>query len=245
MTLAAVFLVVIFSAPSAPPLVAEHPIASRTTPASVAPATAANQDQAIQDQATTDPPAAPSAQNPPPSSKPPSTSASPTPVSPSQTPPAVKRSHHKKRVHPANCGSMPAPTVRAASGSTQASGDPTPSGTAPAPAVVSSSTNCPPPKVIVRQGGTSEPSIQLAGGAAAGQTSNQRDTANQMLDATEANLKKLAGKQLAPNEQDMVSQTRQFIQQSKAAVEAGDLERARTLAWKAQVLSEELVKPAK
>jgi iron uptake system EfeUOB component EfeO/EfeM len=64
-----------------------------------------------------------------------------------------------------------------------------------------------------------------------------------MLDTTEANLKKLAGKQLTPNQQDMVSQTRQFMQQSKAAVEAGDLERARTLAWKAQVLSEELVKP--
>jgi iron uptake system EfeUOB component EfeO/EfeM len=64
-----------------------------------------------------------------------------------------------------------------------------------------------------------------------------------MLDTTEANLKKLAGKQLTPNQQDMVSQTRQFMQQSKAAVDAGDLERARTLAWKAQVLSEELVKP--
>ena len=64
-----------------------------------------------------------------------------------------------------------------------------------------------------------------------------------MLDATEANLKRLAGKQLTANQQDMVSQTRQFMQQSKAAVEAGDLERARTLAWKAQVLSEELVKP--
>jgi iron uptake system EfeUOB component EfeO/EfeM len=66
-----------------------------------------------------------------------------------------------------------------------------------------------------------------------------------MLDATEANLKKIAGKQLTANEQDMVNQTRQFIQQSKAAVEAGDLERARTLAWKAHVLSDELVKPEK
>jgi iron uptake system EfeUOB component EfeO/EfeM len=134
---------------------------------------------------------------------------------------------------------MPAAVGQAASGSTAPSGDP-----APATASAATSTaNCPPPKVIVRQGGTSEPSIQLAGGADPGQTSNQRDTANQMLDATEANLKKLAGKQLTPNQQDMVSQTRQFMQQSKAAVEAGDLERARTLAWKAQVLSEELVKP--
>jgi hypothetical protein len=43
----------------------------------------------------------------------------------------------------------------------------------------------------------------------------------------------------------MVNQIRQFMEQSKAAVEAGDLERARTLAWKAQLLSDELVKPPK
>lgn len=98
--------------------------------------------------------------------------------------------------------------------------------------------------MIVRQGGTSEPSIQLAGGAA-GQASHERDTANQMLGTTEANLKKVAGRQLSPNEQDMVNQARQFMEQSKAAVAAGDLERARTLAWKAQLLSEELVKPEK
>ncbi len=96
----------------------------------------------------------------------------------------------------------------------------------------------------MRQGGTSDPSIQLAGGAD-GTTSHERDTANQMLAATEANLKKIAGQQLNSNQQDMVNQIRQFMEQSKAAVRDGDLERARTLAWKAQVLSEELVKPAK
>jgi hypothetical protein len=97
--------------------------------------------------------------------------------------------------------------------------------------------------VIVRQGGTAEPSIQLAGGAAS--ASQQRDTANQMLGTTEANLKKIAGRQLTSDQQNMVNQIRQFMEQSKAAVGDGDLERARTLAWKAQVLSEELVKPAK
>jgi hypothetical protein len=66
-----------------------------------------------------------------------------------------------------------------------------------------------------------------------------------MLAATEANLKKIAGQQLSSNQQDMVNQIRQFMEQSKAAVEAGDLERARTLAWKAQLLSDELVKPPK
>jgi len=55
----------------------------------------------------------------------------------------------------------------------------------------------------------------------------------------------IAGHQLSSNQQDMVNQIRQFMGQSKAAIDSGDLERARTLAWKAQVLSEELVKPEK
>jgi hypothetical protein len=107
------------------------------------------------------------------------------------------------------------------------------------------STNCPPSKVIVRHGSTPEPTVDLAGGTPGGQTSHQRDTANQMLETTQANLKKIAGQQLSSNQQDMVNQIRQFMDQSKAAVDAGDLDRARTLAWKAQLLSEELVKPEK
>lgn len=95
----------------------------------------------------------------------------------------------------------------------------------------------------MRQGGSAEPSIQLAGGAVGDQAARQRDTANRMLGATQLNLKKIAGLQLNPKQQDMVSQIRQFVAQSKSAVAAGDFERARTLAWKAQLLSEELVQP--
>ncbi|HWY04793.1 MAG TPA: hypothetical protein VNX60_14050 [Candidatus Acidoferrum sp.] len=84
----------------------------------------------------------------------------------------------------------------------------------------------------------------MAGGTTGNQASPQRDAANQMLGSTEENLKKIAGRQLSSDQQDMVNQIRQFMEQSKRAVGDGDLERARTLAWKAQVLSEELVKPA-
>jgi hypothetical protein len=63
-----------------------------------------------------------------------------------------------------------------------------------------------------------------------------------MLGTTDANLKQIAGRQLSATQQAMVNQIRQFMHQSKKAVVDGDLERARTLAWKAQVLSEELVK---
>jgi len=66
-----------------------------------------------------------------------------------------------------------------------------------------------------------------------------------MLGTTEANLKKIARRTLSSTQQDMVNQIRQFVEQSKAAVGDGNLERARTLAWKAQLLSEELIKPGK
>jgi hypothetical protein len=97
----------------------------------------------------------------------------------------------------------------------------------------------------VQDGGTSEPSIQVAGGATGEQTNQQRNTANEMLDVANGNLKKISGHQLTSEQQDMVSQIHQFMDQSKTAVKDGDLERARTLAWKAQILSEELVKPEK
>jgi hypothetical protein len=95
--------------------------------------------------------------------------------------------------------------------------------------------------VVVRQGGTSEPSIQLAGSKPSDQA-HQRDT-DQMRAATEDNLKKIADRQLTPAQQDMVNQIHQFMDQSKTSVQSGDLDRARTLAWKAELLSEELVKP--
>lgn len=93
----------------------------------------------------------------------------------------------------------------------------------------------------MHNGGTAEPSIQLTGPEAP----HQNDTGAQLLATTDGNLKKIAALQLTESEQEMVSQIHQFVDQSKAAVAAGDAERARTLALKAQTLSEELIKPAK
>src|SRR5208337_2910116 len=182
--------------------------------------------QPWQDQAT-----APAQSPPAPSQQPSSSTPAQKSTSQGQTKTAP-RYHHRKRTLPPNCNPAPARQT----GSASAPADP--------PATASAPTNCPPPKVIVRQGGAPDPNIQLAGGTSGGQTSHERDAAN-LLESTEANLKKIAGRQLTPSQQDMVNQVRQFIDQSKKAVDAGDLERARTLAWKAQLLSEELVKPDK
>lgn len=105
--------------------------------------------------------------------------------------------------------------------------------------------DCPPPKIIVRHGGSKEPSIQLAGGPTAEQSAQQRNAINELLTVSDQNLKKAADMQLSGAQQDTVLQTRQFMEQSKAAMASGDFERARTLAWKAQLLSEDLAKPEK
>jgi hypothetical protein len=156
-------------------------------------------------------------------------------------PPTAKTANSKKRRKArknsaANCNST-APNAKpansATASNTSASGAKTPP------------SNCPPTKVIVQQGSTTEPSIELAGGASGAQASNERNTAIQMLETTEANLKKVEATQPDSSQQEMIKQVRQFMDQSKAATSAGDLDQARTLAWKAQLLSEELLKPQK
>jgi len=83
----------------------------------------------------------------------------------------------------------------------------------------------------------------LVGGKGAEQASQQRSTTKQLLESTEENLKKVAGGQLSASQQEMVNQIRQFMEQSRAAVSAGDVQRGHNLALKARLLSDELVKP--
>jgi len=103
--------------------------------------------------------------------------------------------------------------------------------------------NCPPSKKVVSNGGTAEPTIRLVGGAKIAQASDDHSTTEQLLGATEENLKKIAGRQLDSTQQETVNQINQFVEQSKAAVAAGDADRGHNLALKARLLSDELGKP--
>jgi len=67
--------------------------------------------------------------------------------------------------------------------------------------------------------------------------------AAQQLAATEENLKKLSARELNADQQQTLNQIREFMEQSRQATAAGDLERAQNLASKARLLSDELVKP--
>lgn len=144
----------------------------------------------------------------------------PAPANPSQTKPATHRPHKKKT--PPNCS---------------AAANPVTSTTADSPLPP-----CPTPKKVVHNGGSPEPTVQLTGDTTAQQAAQQRSI-DQVTAATEANLKKVAGRELTSSQKDMVSQIKQFMDQSKEAVAAGDLERGHNLALKAQLLSDELVKP--
>src|ERR1700758_221833 len=158
----------------------------------------------------------------------------PTPSSAS-----AKRKRHKKKIDQPDCGSSAA----AAQNSTgTAAADPASGQTSAPGSATQPPANCPPPKIIVQQGGTKEPSIQLAGGPNTDQAAQKRGAVSQLLETTDQNLKKAAGMQLSAEQQDTATQARQFIEQSKAALAAADLERAHTLAWKAELLSEDLLK---
>jgi hypothetical protein len=173
--------------------------------------------------ATTDPSTPQATQSPQPA---PSATGS-TSTTTTQAEPATQRRRKKKT---APCSTSPAALNTTPGNATSAAGN----GTTSKP--------CPPPRKVVKNGGSEEPSIQLVGGTNADQASQQRST-EQLTVATDENLKKIAGRQLTPAQQDMVNQVKQFMDQSKAAVAAGNAERGHNLAQKANLLSQELLKP--
>lgn len=99
-----------------------------------------------------------------------------------------------------------------------------------------------PNKRVVRNGSTTDPIVQISPSLTAEQASHQRQSTTQLLATTDANLKKISGRQLNPSQQDMVNQIHKYMEQAKTAEDAGDLARARNLAIKARLLSDELLK---
>lgn len=207
--------------------------------------TASSQAPAIQDSTPPSQPAPP-AQSPGFPKPVPAPSGQPqSPAGPSKPSPAKPHRRHKK-ASPSNCSTAPTalnPAVGSPADSTNAGSND--AGSAPAGSSntgAAAAKPCPPPKKVVRNGGSSEPTVQLKGGTAE-EASHERSTTDQLTTATQENLKKIEGGQLNPSQQEMVNQIKQFMEQSKAAVATGDLERGRNLAMKAHLLSDELAKP--
>jgi hypothetical protein len=94
---------------------------------------------------------------------------------------------------------------------------------------------------IVRNGSTADPTVDLSP-VPSPQASHLSDSTKQLLASSDANLKKISGRQLNESQQDTVRQVKSYMEQANAAEKDGDVQRAYNLAVKANLLSAELAK---
>lgn len=99
-----------------------------------------------------------------------------------------------------------------------------------------------PRKIVVRQGGATEPAERIAPGMNPAEAIRQRQDAERLMGAADDQLKRLAGRPLDARQQETAGQIRNYIDGARSALQEGDLRRASTLALKADLLAEDLVK---
>ncbi len=105
-----------------------------------------------------------------------------------------------------------------------------------------SAPNGTPRRIVVREGGATEPAEQIVPGMTPVEATRQRQNAEQWLASTGDQLKQLAERTLDARQQDTVGQIRNYMDGARSALKEGDVRRASTLAQKAHLLAEDLVK---
>jgi hypothetical protein len=105
-----------------------------------------------------------------------------------------------------------------------------------------SAPNGAPRRIVVREGGATEPAEQIVPGMTPVEATHQRRDAEQWLASTGDQLKQLAERKLDARQQDAVAQIHNYIDGARTALQEGDVRRASTLAQKAHLLAEDLVK---
>ncbi len=99
-----------------------------------------------------------------------------------------------------------------------------------------------PRKIMVREGGASEPAAQIAPDMTPAEAASQRQNAERLLGSSDDQLKVLAGRTLDAQQQETVGQIRNYMVGARSALQEGDLRRANTLAQKAHLLADDLAK---
>ena len=99
-----------------------------------------------------------------------------------------------------------------------------------------------PRKIVVREGGAIEPAAQIAPGLTPAEATRQRQNAERLLGTTDDRLKQLAARTLDGRQQETVGQIRNYVVGARSALKEGDVRRASTMAEKAHLLAEDLVK---
>ena len=99
-----------------------------------------------------------------------------------------------------------------------------------------------PRKIVIREGGAIEPPAQIVPGMTPQEASRERQNAVELLTSTEENLKRLTARTLDSRQQETVAQIHYYADGARSALQDGDTQRAHTLALKAHLLAEDLVK---
>ena len=99
-----------------------------------------------------------------------------------------------------------------------------------------------PRKIVVREGGAREPAAQIAPGLTPTEEARQRQSAERLLGSTDDQLKQLMERTLDARQQETVAQIHNYVDGARLALKEGDLRRAGTLAEKAHMLSDDLLK---
>lgn len=99
-----------------------------------------------------------------------------------------------------------------------------------------------PRKIVVREGGASEPAAQIIPGMTAEEAARERQNAQQLLSSTDDQLKRLADRALEAQQQETVAQIRNYMNGARGALQDGDVSRASTLAEKAHLLADDLLR---
>lgn len=97
-------------------------------------------------------------------------------------------------------------------------------------------------RIVIRRGGVNEPVTQIIPGMGAEESNRARQETQDLLVAADSDLKKLGSRTLNSAQQGTVSQIQHYLSVARSALNEGDIQRAHTLARKAQLLSEDLVK---
>jgi hypothetical protein len=97
-----------------------------------------------------------------------------------------------------------------------------------------------PRKVVVPNGSTSQEGGSLSPALSGREAELQRVSTDQLLKSSGDSLKALSGRPLSSEQEDTVQQVNAYMQQSRAAADEGDVQRAHNLALKARLLSDTL-----
>ncbi len=148
------------------------------------------------------------------------------------------------KTNPTDSGSTksdPAKPDSTPSAAAESSSAATKSGVTKRPARSASGTPAAPRKVVVRQGGAKEPATQIAPGMTPAEAARERQNAEERLRATSDQLPQL---EVLPDvhQQETVVQIRNYMDGARSALKEGDVRRASTLAEKAHLLAEDLLK---